>query len=132
MIPRRFFWIVDTAALAFAFCVAYAAWPVVRSVVAASALVAHLPVILRPAGPPGSLPDFHSLAWMIPLIGIVGIFSIELSGGYKPLIYQTRARVIFSSAFAAITAAGVVTFVLFLGRHFDSSRLFLVTFIAVG
>jgi exopolysaccharide biosynthesis polyprenyl glycosylphosphotransferase len=72
------------------------------------------------------------MTWMLPLVGIVAIFTLELSGCYKPLIDQSRTRVILSSTIAALMAGSVITFVLFLLRRFESSRLFLVTFIGLG
>jgi exopolysaccharide biosynthesis polyprenyl glycosylphosphotransferase len=132
MIPRRFFWLVDAAFVIFAFCLAYALWPLFRALVLELPLLNRLPAVLRPEGGAAVLGDFRSMTWMLPLVVTVAIFTMELSGGYRPLIDQSRTRVILTSALSALMAGAVITFVLFLVRRFESSRLFLVTFIGFG
>jgi exopolysaccharide biosynthesis polyprenyl glycosylphosphotransferase len=131
MIPRRFFWILDFAVIAFAFCLAYALWPALHHLLLGMRFD-WLPVSLRPYETTGELPPFRVIARMLVVAGIATIFILEAGEAYRPLLRQSRARVVLSSFFAPVGAAGVITLFLFFEKSKDWSRLFLVSFMALG
>jgi exopolysaccharide biosynthesis polyprenyl glycosylphosphotransferase len=131
MIPRRFFWILDFAVIAFAFCLAYAVWPSLHHSLL-SVRFDWFPLSLRPAETTGTLPPFRSISRMLAVAGVATIFILEAAEGYRPLLQQSRARVILSSLFAPVGATGVITLFLFFEKSVDWSRLFLVSFMVFG
>ena len=91
MIPRRFFWMLDFAVVAFAFCLAYALWPPLHQ------WTAHLnfdwlPPALRPESATGELPPFHSVIRILVLGGMAAILALEVGEGYSPLLQQSRRK----------------------------------------
>src|SRR5438552_16347311 len=101
MIPRRFFWILDFAMIAFAFCLAYALWPALHSVTY-TLRFDWLPALLRPETSGGELPSFATIARMLVLAGVAAILILELCEAYRPLLQQSRVRVVISSVRAPI------------------------------
>ncbi len=131
MLPRRFFWILDFAIVAFAFCLAYSLWPTLRHLLAGMRYD-WLPVSLRPHETIGELPPFRAIARMLAVAGVATIVILEAEEAYRPLLRQSRARVVLSSLFAPVGAGGVVTLFLFFEKSVDWSRLFLVSFMVFG
>jgi exopolysaccharide biosynthesis polyprenyl glycosylphosphotransferase len=131
MIPRRFFWILDFAVIAFAFCLAYALWPMLRHLLV-GVHFGWLPLPLRPHETIGELPPFQVIARMLAVAGVATIVILEAEEAYRPLLQQSRARVVLTSLFAAVGAAGVITLFLFFEKSVDWSRLFLVSFMFFG
>jgi len=131
MIPRRFFWFLDAFAVAFAFCLAYALWPSVRSVTRHVSFD-WLPLMLRPEAVIGELPGFRSIAWLMLIAGASAVVVLEMGEAYRPLLQLSRARVIATSIMATVSAAGVITLVLFFEKRAAWSRLFLLLFMLFG
>jgi len=131
MIPRRFFWILDFTVVAFAFCMAYALWPALHRMLGEVRLD-WLPLSLRPLETTGELPPFRVIARMLAVAGVATIFILEAEEAYRPLLLQSRARVVLSALFAPVGAAGVITLFLFFEKSVDWSRLFLVSFMVFG
>jgi exopolysaccharide biosynthesis polyprenyl glycosylphosphotransferase len=130
MIPRRFFWILDFAVIAFAFCLAYATWPVMHHLFAS--VPVPLPAKLRPTISGGDLPPFRAMLQFLFIAGAAAIWALEIGKAYRPLLQQGRWRVLITAIFAPLVASGAVTLVLFFERTGDWSRLLLALFIAFG
>jgi exopolysaccharide biosynthesis polyprenyl glycosylphosphotransferase len=128
MIPRRLFWILDFTIVAFAFCLAYALWPSLHHVLA-SVRWEQLPAVLRPQPVTADLPPFRPMIRMVVLAGVAAIIALHLVDGYRPMLQQTRARVIFGAVIAPVAAAGVITLFLFFENRTGWSRLLLSSFI---
>lgn len=131
MIPRRFFWMLDFAVIAFAFCLAYAIWPLLHDLLL-RARFESLPPILHPEPATGELPPFIRIAPTLMLGGAAALFVLEFLEAYRPVLQQTRARVVAYSLAAPLGAAGVITLFLFFEKQVGWSRLFLLTFIALA
>lgn len=131
MIPRRFFWLLDFSVVAFAFCLAYALWPGLHG------WMSHLrfpwlPATFQPEPMTGTLPPYHSIGWALLLAGTTAVIALEISNAYQPLLQQSRMRLVITSIIAPVAAGGVITLVLYLQKIFMWSRLFLVSFMALG
>ena len=131
MIPRRLFWILDVSVVGFAYCLAYALLPALHSAMRVMRLD-WLPEIFRPPALAGELPPLPVIAHVLVLVGFATVLVLEFCGAYRPLLDQSRARVLGYSILAPVSAAGVVTLVLFFEQKTDWSRLFLLAFIALG
>jgi exopolysaccharide biosynthesis polyprenyl glycosylphosphotransferase len=131
MIPRRFFWALDFALVAFAFCFAYALWPALHQTT--SHFSFHwLPASLRPDAATGELPPFRSMLRIMILAGVAAIIALQFTDGYRPLLQQTRARVLITSLFAPLVSGAVITLFLFFEKSVDWSRLLLISFMILG
>jgi exopolysaccharide biosynthesis polyprenyl glycosylphosphotransferase len=131
MIPRRFFWILDFAVVAFAFCLAYALWPSLHGM-AQSFQPQWLPPLIRPESLVNELPPFRNMVRILFVGGIAAIIVLELSEAYRPLLQQSRARAIGSAVMAPFGSAGLITLFLFFEKQNDWSRLFLISYIVFG
>jgi exopolysaccharide biosynthesis polyprenyl glycosylphosphotransferase len=129
MIPRRFFWILDFTVIAFAFFLAYAVWPDIHRQMVHTGW---LPVPFRPESAGGELPPLRSILHILLLAGFAAIAVLEFTAAYRPLLRQSRARVIASAVVAPFGSAGLITLYLFFEKQNDWSRLFLVSFIVFG
>lgn len=131
MIPRRFFWLLDFAAVAIAFALAYELWPALHEWTIRLKF-GWIPELLRPQPSTGELPPFRIILRLVVAAGIAAILVLETAEAYRPLLRQSRARILYSSILAPIGAAGVVTLFLFFEKQAGWSRLLLMTFIALG
>src|SRR5713226_5016807 len=131
MIPRRFFWILDFTMVAFAFCLAYTLWPEFRPILNGMRFQ-WLSGALQPQTIVGTLPPFHSMAWILVLAGIAAVIALEIGEAYRPLLQQSRARVVITSVVAPIAAGGVITLVLFFEKTSSWSRFFLISFMVLA
>jgi exopolysaccharide biosynthesis polyprenyl glycosylphosphotransferase len=131
MIPRRLFWLLDFTVVAFAFCLAYVLWPTLRHLLAGLGFD-WLPSSLRPPETVGELPPFSAIVRILAVAGVATVLILEAVEAYRPLLQQSRTRVVLSSLLAPFGAAGVITLFLFLEKSVDWSRLFLVQFMVFG
>lgn len=131
MIPRRLFWILDFTVIAIAFCVSYALWPGLRHLLAGLGFD-WLPPALRPLEAAGELPPFSSIGRSVVVGGVATVFILEATEAYRPLLQQSRTRIVLSSLLAPFGAAGVITLFQFFEKSVDSSRLFVVLFMGFG
>ena len=129
MIPSRFFWMLDVAVIAIAFGIAYEIWPSLHDLLL-RIRVESLPPVLHPEPATGVLPPFIRIAPMLIIGGVAALLVLEFLEAYRPLLQQTRARVVTYSIAAPLGAAGVITLLLFFDKQVGWSRLFVLTFIA--
>ncbi len=133
-VPRRFLWFLDFFVQAFAVFAAQQVAPLIQSL----------------AGPNGplrvrwltwlSLPDpsamgdfrpFNELLW-IPLIMVPStLLFMQLLGGYRPLLEQSRTRLLISSFVAPFLGLSAVTMLVTSLRIERTSRVFLYSLMAL-
>jgi exopolysaccharide biosynthesis polyprenyl glycosylphosphotransferase len=128
MIPRRFFWILDFAVVAFAFSLAYALWPWLHTLTGRIGL-AWLPEMLRPEPVTGELPAFRAGVGVFAVACVAAILVLETLNAYYPILRQSRTRMFVYSVSAPLASAGVLTLFFFFEKRAGWSRLFLLTFI---
>ena len=131
MIPRRLFWLLDFVLMAFAFCLAYALWPALHQTTAHLGFD-WLPEALRPAPVTGELPPFRTMLRIMILGGAAAIIALQFADAYRPLLLQSRWRVLITSLFAPVVAGGVITLFLFFEKSAGWGRLFLISFMIFG
>ena len=131
MIPRRFFWILDFAVVALAFCLAYALWPWLHSFTHRIDL-AWLPAALKPEPVTGELPPFSAVVGPFLVACVAAILVLETLNAYHPILRQSRTRMFVYCVSAPVASAGVITLFFFFEKSAGWSRLFLLTFIVTG
>lgn len=69
---------------------------------------------------------------IVILAGAAAIIALQFADAYRPLLHQSRWRVLVTSLFAPAVAGGVITLFLFFEKSSDWSRLLLISFMAFG
>lgn len=127
MIPRRFFWLIDCSAVAFAIVLAHALWPSLH--VLSGSLP--LPPLLKPVEGGGSLPPLQAMVRMFLAAAAAAVIVLDITDAYRPLLTQDRGRIVIVSLISAFGSAGAIALLIFFERETGWSRLFLFTFIAL-
>ena len=125
MIPRRFFWLIDSFVLTSAFLIAYVIAPIIRPIFitysgVTQAWVAHY---LNPPVQIQAFPPISEFAWILLATGPSTILIIELLGGYRHT-KLTLLRTGLSGATAPMLSLGLVALGLVAIKETSWSRLF--------
>lgn len=134
-IPRVFLVVVDVVTLGLAFVVAVASAPWVQWLLLPTGpLGVSLPRWLSAPREPNfdAFPALASALWMVLLVSPLTVVFMELLGGYRPLVHQSRARLLSSAVIAPILALSLLALGLFALKISDSSRVFVFTFGGAG
>jgi exopolysaccharide biosynthesis polyprenyl glycosylphosphotransferase len=134
-VPRAFLAFADLAALALAFVIAGQAAPWVQWLLLPSGpLALSLPPWMSlPEAPTfESFPTLASVAWVLVVTGPMTVFFMQLLGGYREILDQSRTRVFFSSVMSPTIALSFLTMAFFATKTSSSSRVFVFTFGAVA
>jgi exopolysaccharide biosynthesis polyprenyl glycosylphosphotransferase len=134
-IPRTFLALLDIAVLTCAF-------------IETGLLAPWVQWLLLPSGPmrvslpswmslPASagfdrFPPLTSVAWMLIVMSPMTVLFMELLGGYRQLVDQSRARLLISSILSPLIALSFLTLAFFALKTSSSSRVFIFTFGALG
>ncbi len=131
MIPRRFFWLADSLMMGVAFGAAYLAFPGLRAWVLGSGVLQYpLFQLLTPA--PGPTPPLSERLWVLLVLAPLTIFWLEAAGNYRPMLQQSRARVLVGGLLAPFGALSVLALVLLAVTDAPPGRLFLFSFTLVS
>jgi len=135
LIPRRFFWLFDLIGLGLAFLGAYVLAPRIQILVAPGGFL-HLSwlEVLSPPLPDwiGQFPPLMELLWILLMMIPATLLFMEVFGGYHPLLWQSRTRVITSSLLAPLGGVSLVTLVLFVLKSPGWSRLFVFSLMTLS
>jgi len=129
MIPRRFYWLLDSLVLASAFGLAYVLAPYVQSwftpagVFHSKWVATHL----LPPSTSGPFPPARDFLWILAAVVPGTILLLEIMGGYRR-IRLSLARTIAVDVLAPFLALSVVALVLFATKQGSWSRLFFFLF----
>ena len=130
-IPRTFLAIADIAVLTIAFVVTELIAPWVQWLLLPSGpLGVSLPAWMSLPGNPGfdQFPSLRSVFWILLATSPITVFFMELLGGYRQLVDQSRARLLISSVFSPLIALSFLTLAFFALKISSSSRVFVFTF----
>jgi exopolysaccharide biosynthesis polyprenyl glycosylphosphotransferase len=134
-IPRTFLALMDIAAVVVAFIDTRLIAPWVQWLLLPSGpLRIALPSWMSLPGSAGfdQFPPLTSVAW-IPIVTIpMTVLFMELLGGYRQLVDQSRARLVISSVLSPLIALSFLTLVFFALKTSSSSRVFVFTFGALS
>jgi exopolysaccharide biosynthesis polyprenyl glycosylphosphotransferase len=130
-IPRLFLILFDVAALALAFAATRIVAPWVQWLLIPSGpLGLSLPawLSLPESFNPAEFPTLSSVAWVLVITIPITLLSADLLGGYRPVVDQSRTRVVLSSVLSPLMALSGVTLALFALKISSSSRVVIFTF----
>lgn len=134
-IPRAFLALADTGALWLAFLLTGLTAPWVQWLLLPSGpFQLSLPTWLSLPAHPGidPFPPLSSMIWVVAVTTPLTLFFMELLGGYRQLVYQSRARLVVSSVLSPLIALSFLTLVFFALKISSSSRVFIFTFGLLG
>lgn len=129
MIPRRFFWLLDSLMLASAFALAYVFAPFVQPWFTPDG-VFHSTWVANHLLPPsrsGPFPPARDFFWILAAVVPGTILLLEVMGGYRR-IRLSLARTFVVDVLAPFLALSVVAFALFATKQGSWSRLFFFLF----
>jgi len=134
-VPRRLLWLLDFVVQAVAVLAAREIAPAIQSLAAGGGpLRSHwLPWLALPdASTLGVFRPFSELLW-IPLVMVPStLLFMQLLGGYRPLLEQSRTRLLVSSVGAPFLALSLVTVLVTSLRIERTSRVFLYSTMALA
>jgi exopolysaccharide biosynthesis polyprenyl glycosylphosphotransferase len=130
LIPRRFFWLSDLVVLTLAFLLAHAFVPGLRPLLA-SRLVAGQPwaeTLGIQAEWSGALPPRSELVWVLFVTAPVTVLALGALGNHRPLLGQTRTRVVGTGFLAPLLGLSFAALVIASLKAHPVSRVFLFSF----
>ena len=133
-IPRTFLALADICALGLAFVAAGPVAPWVQWLLLPSGpLAVSLPAWMSLPEGPGfdQFPPLTSVAWILLVTSPITVLFMELLGGYRQLVDQSRGRLLISSVLSPLIALSFLALAFFALKISSSSRVFIFTF-AVG
>ncbi len=132
MIPRRFFWLLDAAALWLAFLGAYSLVPILQTWMQPGKILYFSGLFTLLAPVLGQIPPLSDLFWIYLIVLAAALLVLPAFPNYGRLLYHSRMRIILPSVLAALSGISLVTLVTFALKSFDASRLFVISFMALS
>jgi exopolysaccharide biosynthesis polyprenyl glycosylphosphotransferase len=128
--PVSFLVLLDVLSLSAAFLTAYLAAPIIKRLVMTGPQTIQAWALafspeLRPAF--GMRPIGEAL-WVLPVMAAATILFMQSVDGYRPLVWQSRTRLVLTSFLAPLIGLGTLTVILFALQSGRWSRLFLFLF----
>ncbi len=130
-IPRIFLVFADICTLALTFVTTGLIAPWIQWLLLPSGpLAVSLPAWMSlPEGPSfDTFPPLASVAWVLVVTSPMTVLFMELFGGYRQLVDQSRARLLISTVLSPLVALSFLTLVFFALKMSSSSRVFIFTF----
>lgn len=81
-----------------------------------------------PESPSDRFAPLADVAWVLVVTSPMTVFFMELLGGYRQLVYQSRTRLLISSGLSPSVALSFLTLAFFALKMSSSSRVFIFTF----
>ena len=134
-IPPKFLVLFDLLALCLAFAVTKPFAPIVQGLLLPSGpLRLTLPIwlALPENANPGDFSALPSLIWILLVTAPTTVLFLALLGGYRPIVDQSRARLVATSALSLLVSLSIVTLMLFALKDLGASRVFTFTFGGLG
>lgn len=132
MIPRRLFWITDIFVLGLGFLVAHSFVPSLRSLLVPGGILNSpwIQSLLSPAPEGSQLSPLPEMLWFLFTMAPATLLFMEILGGYRPLLGQSRARIAGVSLLAPMAGLSLITLIMFAVKSPAWSRLFAFSFAA--
>lgn len=119
--------LVDLVSILAAFFLAHVGAPLLKQVLLTRVVLP--PRFVQLMSPEfGEFRPMSDVAWMLLVAGAVTILVLQALGGYRPLLVQSRTRIILAVLAASLVSVGTITLVLFTLRSASWSRLFVFLF----
>jgi exopolysaccharide biosynthesis polyprenyl glycosylphosphotransferase len=130
-VPGRFLWLADALIQLLALLAAWRLAPMFQLLLTAER-AGRLPgfrwLALQPGAAAAGLRPFLEIVW-IPLVTVPAtLLVMQALGGYRPLLEQSRTRVVLTSVVAPLVGLSLVTLMLVTIRNQSTSRALLFSF----
>jgi exopolysaccharide biosynthesis polyprenyl glycosylphosphotransferase len=126
-VPRAFLALADLGTLAIAFSITGLLAPWVQWLLLPSGPLA-LPTWMSLPLAPEQFPPLRSVIWVLIATSPLTVFFMELLGGYRPLIDQSRTRLLMTTVLSPVMALAFLALALFAAKSTSSSRILVFTF----
>ena len=134
MIPLRIFWLFDAAILTLAFVFAYGLVPrIMQTLMRISPSMREIVFAISQSvatGVPALL--LKEVMWVLPVTAPITLLALSLLGNHRPLLNQSKARIVVGSFFAPIVGVSFAALVLVAFKNSFASRLLIFAFALVG
>lgn len=130
-VPRIFLILFDVVAIMFAFAATSPMAPLIQLwLLPEGPLHLALPswLVVPGASAAEEFPAIASIAWVLVVAVPTTLLFVELLGGYRQIIDQSRTRVAMTSVLAPLVALGFVTMAMFALKTTGPSRVMIFTF----
>ncbi|MEO8257207.1 MAG: sugar transferase [Acidobacteriota bacterium] len=131
-VPALFFVLLDLLSLVAAFQAAYFAAPIVKSLLLSGGRLPAAWIALLSPELTSEFRPLHEVAWVLLVMTAVTVLCIQALGGYRPLVRQSRTRVVLTAIVAPLVSISIITLILFTLRSTSWSRLFIFLFTALS
>ena len=123
--PPEFLLVIDLVSLIVAFYLAYAIAPGLKARLldTRSSFLAWVSVLSPQIG--GEFRPLDEMVWVLLVMAVVTVLCVQVVGGYRPLVRQSRTRVALTAVAAPLVSISAITLILFAMRSASWSRLFL-------
>jgi exopolysaccharide biosynthesis polyprenyl glycosylphosphotransferase len=131
-LPARFLWLVDLSLVVAAFVGAHLVAPHLSPFVAPGSVLGSwfARVGIPPSQGPDQFPPFHEVLGVLAIVAPATLMAFHLLGAYRPLLQQSRTRLVVNSLLGPLAGLGAVTMMLFAFRLNRMSRSLVFLFIA--
>ena len=131
-VPRFFLVAIDLLGIALAFLAAYQLAPTVKALTLRATALAGWATTVLAADFAGELPPPRELAWLLCVMSVCVVFSLQAMSAYRPLQAQTRTYVVLTGILAPAAGLGAIALILFALRSPIWSRLFIFLFTSMA
>jgi exopolysaccharide biosynthesis polyprenyl glycosylphosphotransferase len=130
-IPRVFLLLIDLVTLLVTFELSYVLAPVAKRMALASPAMAGAVAVLSPQLG-GEYRPLNEVLWVLLILAPATVLCLQATGAYRPILLQSRTRIVVSTLVSPLVGLGAVTVVLFTLRSPSWSRLFIFSFTLFG
>ena len=131
-VPWAFFLLLDVLLLAVAFNASYLLAPALKSGAMAGEWLPAAWISLLSPEPLGELRPLSEVSWVLLVMEMATILTLQAVGAYHAPTHQSRTRIILNTWFAAFAGLSAVALILFTFRSNSWSRLFVFMFALLG
>lgn len=123
-VPARFLWLVDLSVIAAAFVSAHRVTHSLYWLVAPGAALEGWLALMRipPSQGLDQSPPFYTVLGVLAIVAPASLVAFHLLGAYRPLLDQSRTRIVVNSLLGPLGGLGTVTVILFALRINQLSR----------
>jgi len=129
--PVSFLVLLDLLSIVSAFSIAYAVAPRLKNLLLSESTIRGWITVLAPEIG-GEFRPLAEAGWMMLVMALLVVMSNQMIGGYRPVIAQSRTRLVVGAIVAPLSGLCAIALILFTLRIRSWSRLFVFLFTALS
>jgi len=130
--PAFLFALLDLFSLLMAFLAVYAVAPGLKRWLLSSQVVSPAWLSLLSPETRGEFGPITELLWVLLVMAVVTLLGVQLLGGNRSLVAQSRTRIVVTTIVAPVVGLSTITLILFTLKTPNWSRLFIFLFAATS